>query len=1672
MGEDSSREMAVAMNLDELSAWLNIPAAAAIAPPVQSRIQELPLEQLRWEYFERLCARLAGYEADIEKCQLYGERGQGQEGIDIFGRHRGGESHTLSYTLYQCKRVQTFGPAAIRDAVDKFLEGTWLSRAAKFVLCVTESGVRTERADAIEQQARRLAEQKIVFEVWDRPRISELLKAHPELVDDFFGREWVKALCGVEVAESLGARLDAFSAAEFRRELGEFYRYLFDSQDPGIPIPRREGARAFPLDERYVLPDVYVRDLASMGNERLARVDSSSESDSSHRRSLEEGEAAEGSERKRSESLRERIGAEAYASRERVDAWLTRSKRSVVVGGPGSGKSSLLRYIVLDILSESPALTKLGAKFGGLLPVWVPFAFWTKLISSGNRESSLSQCIERWLEEWNQARLWPLVERAMKDKRLFLLIDGLDEWTDEDSGRLACQRLQVLLDQNDLSAIVVTRPYGHVRMPRFGNGWQAAYLAQLSDQQRTEVCQKWFRLKHLAGSRANSENTPDLAMHDADQFLTELSRSSDVSDLSRVPFLLLLLLYLRLEQAVLPTQRFKAFELMIDQLIAKHPANRRLAASLGGPPHGLEQSDLRRVLARIAFEVQETRPDGLIPDEELREMVRAFLVDDMMGLRMEPSEARPLLHQFTSIAEGSLGILVHQATSRLSFFHRSFQEYLAAVHISRLDLHDQKGLVERRFDDPRWKDVLLSVFYMTRRPEELRSLLQAMNATSLTKEFARAELYAEVAFGDFDCPADLAKKIAEESFLAIEREACMPHRERLLEAALQGIHSGRTAEIVRRRLRRWVYSRNGWQAGWFEAMKHWPSEPGTLSVLMSGLYDEAPSTQRTAARALAAVFRGDQAVGDSLSQLALRSPRPKLRAAAMEALGLGWGEWESMEALIAHSERCLSLEVRLAAIGVRISRGIHGDSDFNLLLELARRRSDLRVHYAWAPEITNGLVNGWRGSETLKKACLDALEKGYDLRGETMSPAVAIPVVLRGFPHDSEVAKYCAHEITHDQYPFIEMSQHRDAWTLLRENFLNDPNIVEAIDSWFDTNKVDTMQVAHAALVGCTPKGKIVLIEMLSTSTSFPHWSAWGLLEGWGMKDAQVSETLLHIANGPAGRASQIAHLIPQIITDAPRARERLLEILNDPSCVRHDFVVSGFACLPHKGDEAELASACLKILPHTQGLHRESTEHDMIAYFPHVREVRELALDRLASHHPPISAAAVAFAGDPLVRAQIGELVQAPPPALRARILSKIASQPSEDEFALSILKDYDVEEDDELKTVASIAYHRSLRRDGRAEATLEELIDGISCYGPDYEERRRAAFAGLLVLERAELTRDLREQGEKVEPLSIDLGGWNEANLPLVRLVAEKWSYLKSVFADSLPNRISRWHHDCWSPLCRVAADYPDLQSEIFSILEADPKLAANPHALAFVARARPASQLLIDRCLAAIAAPDTNLPRASFVAAEILAGTFAGDDYVYSKLLEKLPIVRTDRGLIVRPELAIALCVGWPRSEVIDNLYRQAVQDPSSTGNYAAFFEITMSRCPAGDLPSRLSRNLAAVAVVTNRYVSRGLVRALVRRLRQDSEAAKGLLSALTESTQPSDKASFARGLATANGLSPELADYCFSEIGKQMALDSPEIGFDLISGDLRGVYLSLLDSLSGPATDVHFEGDFYE
>jgi hypothetical protein len=175
--------------VDEELHYLYAPPETKVGPPpVRTHAQLLPFGDLSWPDFERLCLRLADLESDVEHAQLYGVAGQAQEGIDVYARHKGGD-----YTVYQCRRVESFTASGIEKVVDDFLAGIWRDRAIELVLCTSADLSRTELAVAVEAGNERLRSIGKRFVPWDSNRLSTKLKELPQLVLDFFDRPWLEA---------------------------------------------------------------------------------------------------------------------------------------------------------------------------------------------------------------------------------------------------------------------------------------------------------------------------------------------------------------------------------------------------------------------------------------------------------------------------------------------------------------------------------------------------------------------------------------------------------------------------------------------------------------------------------------------------------------------------------------------------------------------------------------------------------------------------------------------------------------------------------------------------------------------------------------------------------------------------------------------------------------------------------------------------------------------------------------------------------------------------------------------------------------------------------------------------------------------------------------------------------------------------------------------------------------------------------------------------------------------------------------------------------------------------------------------------------------------------------------------------------------------------------------
>jgi len=624
----------------QLPSWLETPPLSKIKPPVETRPQELPFGELAWEDFERLCLRLVRLESNMEHCQLYGVRGQKQEGIDIYARKTSADK----YSVYQCKRVEKFGPAKIKGAVSKFLEGEWAGKTDTFVLCTKEDFKSKIRANAFETQSALLKEKGITLIPWDSHQLSMKLKDFPELIDDFFGRAWVAKFCGEEQAAKLGKRLDAGEVAEFREKYGAFYRHVFNSHDPGLPLAATGAVESLPLEDRYVFPDVYEQrsittevsepEIPVYGVENIPSDNTTSD---------------------RSQRTVKPHRTRKIQQRRAVEDWLEAADHSIILGGPGSGKSTLLRFVAIDLLQESPRLALLSQKWGQFLPVWVPFALWTKIISESSANTgSLSELLHSWLKRWDEERLWPLIEQALEDERLLLLVDGLDEYTDESASRIALDRLNVFIRQRNIPAIVTSRPHGFDHLGMQETGWQLGEISEFSDTQQKQLSWIWFgcKIRSLHQDSPLEENEVERkADAETESFLTELRRLADLRELAKVPLLLSLLIYHRFHDIRLPQNRFEACDSLIERLISKHPQNRMTAASLTDASSELNSEDVKEILANLAYHIQEHSGEGLIDDNEAKTLVEDYLKDEDHGFGFEQREARQYCREVLKVGE-------------------------------------------------------------------------------------------------------------------------------------------------------------------------------------------------------------------------------------------------------------------------------------------------------------------------------------------------------------------------------------------------------------------------------------------------------------------------------------------------------------------------------------------------------------------------------------------------------------------------------------------------------------------------------------------------------------------------------------------------------------------------------------------------------------------------------------------------------------------------------------------------------------------------------------------------------------------------------------------------------------------------------------------------------------
>jgi hypothetical protein len=118
----------------------------------------------------------------------YGVSGQAQHGTDLAGRRPDG-----GYTIVQCKEYETFTPADLRTAVERFAEGKRPFRARHLIVAVSVVARRTQLEDELAD----LQDQHkdLHIELWGSEQINNALRERADIVSRFWTRETAETFC-------------------------------------------------------------------------------------------------------------------------------------------------------------------------------------------------------------------------------------------------------------------------------------------------------------------------------------------------------------------------------------------------------------------------------------------------------------------------------------------------------------------------------------------------------------------------------------------------------------------------------------------------------------------------------------------------------------------------------------------------------------------------------------------------------------------------------------------------------------------------------------------------------------------------------------------------------------------------------------------------------------------------------------------------------------------------------------------------------------------------------------------------------------------------------------------------------------------------------------------------------------------------------------------------------------------------------------------------------------------------------------------------------------------------------------------------------------------------------------------------------------------------------------
>jgi len=401
------------------------------------------------------------------------------------------------------------------------------------------------------------------------------------------------------------------------------------------------------------------------------------------------------------------------ATRKSVGTVLSDCTRLTILGPPGSGKSTLLKRIALAY-----AFPERRERMAERLPDrnWLPLFVRCRQLGSLAKSSIIDvlNAIPSWAEMTGlNYPFQELIRQALHSGQALLLIDGLDEISNESArSSFALQLRTFLATYSNISIIVTSREPGFRLVAGvFASQCRSFRIAEFNNTDIERVTIAWHKV--MFGTQMGKRRQGQL-------LAKKIIKNERIRDLARNPLLLTMLLLVNRWLGQLPSRRALLYGKAVEVLLATWNIE------------GYEPLDPEEVVPQLAF----------IAFTMMREGVQRI---SAKHLRLMLQDARSQMPEILAFARIGVSDFINRVEARSSllmltgheiedgvvcpmyeFRHLAFQEYFAAVSAaegfypnSHID-DDLSTVLEPYLEQERWQRVIpLAVALTGRRAEPL-----------------------------------------------------------------------------------------------------------------------------------------------------------------------------------------------------------------------------------------------------------------------------------------------------------------------------------------------------------------------------------------------------------------------------------------------------------------------------------------------------------------------------------------------------------------------------------------------------------------------------------------------------------------------------------------------------------------------------------------------------------------------------------------------------------------------------------------------------------------------------------------------------------------------------------------------------------------------------------------